>query len=110
MVWEDFDGMFENKLEGGFMEVDPNQVNDDGNALNNNENDVGFYHNVKNNEIPSAIRNVKIIGLNVCGLRPKLRNGIFEEFAKQYDILCLSEIILAMRFKRACNPLILTIF
>ena len=31
------------------------------------------------------------MGLNVCGLKSKLGNVIFEEFAKDFDILCLSE-------------------
>ena len=33
----------------------------------------------------------KILGLNVCGLRSKLNNGYFDEYAKEFDILCLSE-------------------
>ena len=33
----------------------------------------------------------KILGLNVCGLKSKLNNGIFDDYAKNYDILCLSE-------------------
>ena len=33
----------------------------------------------------------KILGLNVCGLRSKLNNGIFDVYAKDFDILCLSE-------------------
>ena len=33
----------------------------------------------------------KILGLNVCGLRSKLSNGYFDEYAKEFDILCLSE-------------------
>ena len=37
----------------------------------------------------------KIIGLNVCGLRSKVHNGIFDKYAKEYDILCLSETKLA---------------
>ena len=33
----------------------------------------------------------KILGLNVCGQRSKLSNAYFDEYAKYYDILCLSE-------------------
>ena len=33
----------------------------------------------------------KIVAINVCGLRSKLNNGIFDEYAKNFDILCLSE-------------------
>ena len=36
-------------------------------------------------------RHSKILGLNVCGLRSKLSNGYFDEYAKEFDILCLSE-------------------
>ena len=37
----------------------------------------------------------KILGLNVCGLRSKVNNGIFDEYAKQFAIICLSETKLA---------------
>ena len=47
-------------------------------------NDVNF-NKKQNNEI------TKILGLNVCGLRSKVNNGIFDIYAKDYDILCLSE-------------------
>ena len=32
-----------------------------------------------------------MVGLNVCGLRSKLKNSIFEVFVKDYDVICLSE-------------------
>ena len=35
--------------------------------------------------------NVKVLGLNVCGLKSKANNGIFEQYIKHYDIVCLSE-------------------
>ena len=35
--------------------------------------------------------NVKIVGLNVCGLRSKLNDISFENFAIKYEIICLSE-------------------
>ena len=33
----------------------------------------------------------KILGLNVCGLKSKLNNGIFDDYVKNFDILCFSE-------------------
>ena len=53
--------------------------------MNETNNDI-----IRNN-LSNLITNVKIVGLNVCGLRSKLENGHFEVFAKDYDILCLSE-------------------
>ena len=49
-------------------------------------NDTNHSNNVLNTK-----KKVKIVGLNVCGLRLKLRNGHFKVFAKELDILCLSE-------------------
>ena len=46
---------------------------------------------LQNTNIQESITKIKIAGLNVCGLRSKLKNGIFELFAKNFDILCLSE-------------------
>ena len=34
---------------------------------------------------------ISIVGLNVCGLSSKLNLGILEEFAQDFDILCMSE-------------------
>ena len=34
---------------------------------------------------------IKILGLNVCGLRSKLNNGIFDEYVKCFQVICLSE-------------------
>ena len=33
----------------------------------------------------------KIVGLNVNGLRSKLSNGIFDAYASNFDVICLSE-------------------
>ena len=59
----------------------------------NDENDYNINgNNLYQSSCIVVVKNdVKIVGLNVCGIKSKLRNGIFEEFAKQYDILCLSE-------------------
>ena len=34
---------------------------------------------------------IRICGLNVCGLNSKLKNGIFEDYIKKFHIICLSE-------------------
>ena len=34
---------------------------------------------------------VNILGLNCCGLRSKLKNGLFDDEVSNYDIICLSE-------------------
>ena len=31
------------------------------------------------------------IGLNICGITSKLRNGAFEHYAKHFDVICLTE-------------------
>ena len=59
--------------------------------MENNVNEIENHVNYQTNQVNDVITKVKIVGLNVCGLRTRLRNGIFEEFAKNYDILCLSE-------------------
>ena len=82
---------YDNNSNGNANNETNNSSGDGEDVLSNNENDVSFYYNAQNNDIPHIMQNVKLIGLNVCGLRSKLRNGIFEEFAIQYDILCLSE-------------------
>ena len=43
-----------------------------------------------NNKINNNVI-TKIMGLNICGFRSKINNGIFDEYAKNYDVLCLSE-------------------
>ena len=65
-------------------------------AASNISNDTRTLRNETNNDTirnssSNIITNVKIVGLNVCGLRSKLGNGPFEVYAKKYDILCLSE-------------------
>ena len=64
------------------------EQNDENDDSNNNFDGSYLY---QNNYTEVDATNIKIVGLNVCGLRSKLRNGIFDEFAKHYDILCLSE-------------------
>ena len=44
---------------------------------------------ISNND--SNIAELQILGLNVCGLRSKLGNVLFGDYAKDFDILCLSE-------------------
>ena len=39
----------------------------------------------------SPKRYVNLLSLNVCGLRKKLNDGIFEEYIKNFDIICLTE-------------------
>ena len=34
---------------------------------------------------------LNLVGINVCGLNSKLNLGILEEFAQDFDILCVSE-------------------
>ena len=36
-------------------------------------------------------KNIKLLGLNVCGLKSKLNSGILENYCKNYDFICLSE-------------------
>ena len=66
-----------------------NDDQNDENEDSNNNNDGSYLY--QNNYAAVDTTNIKIVGLNVCGLKSKLRNGIFDEFAKHYDILCLSE-------------------
>ena len=74
-----------------------NHTNADANDTTNNgtyNNDDNVNTNLidsQNNQIQDVIERVKILGLNVDGLRSKLRRGIFEQYARQFDILCLSE-------------------
>ena len=58
------------------------------NSVNENLN----YPYQNNFTFPSPY-NVKIMGLNVCGIRSKLINNIFEDFVREQgiEILCLSE-------------------
>ena len=52
-----------------------------------NEND-----NVEtNNSEHDTTAEIKILGLNVCGLRSKLRNSFFESYCANFNIICLSE-------------------
>ena len=48
-------------------------------------------NNIFSNKHVPPFTNVKIVGLNVCGLPSKFKYKIFEGFAKKFDILCLSE-------------------
>ena len=34
---------------------------------------------------------LNMLGLNICGIASKLRNGAFEHYAKHFDIICLTE-------------------
>ena len=34
---------------------------------------------------------LNILGLNICGITSKLRNGAFEHYAKHFDVICLTE-------------------
>ena len=34
---------------------------------------------------------LNILGLNICGIASKLRNGAFEHYAKHFDVICLTE-------------------
>ena len=52
---------------------------------------MNYYESNQNNQLTDTISSIQIVGLNVCGMRKRLRDGIFEEFARNYDILCLSE-------------------
>jgi hypothetical protein len=36
-------------------------------------------------------KDIKLLGLNVCGLKSKLYSGILEDYIKPYDFICLSE-------------------
>ena len=59
-------------------------------SLNHN-----LYNNVSDTDISTnndeSNNQITILGLNVCGLKSKLRNGIFEEYIKDHSIICLSE-------------------
>ena len=60
----------------------------DNNIFNQNPcNNINIDKNISDNN-----RLTKILGLNVCGLRSKIHNGIFDDYAKDFSILCLSEI------------------
>ena len=37
------------------------------------------------------LNSLNILGLNVCGIASKLRNGAFELYAEDFDIICLTE-------------------
>ena len=70
---------------------DGNNSNQNVSDLLENINRANSSHNrsTLNNQHNSEI--TKILGLNVCGLRSKVNNGIFDIYCKDYDILCLSE-------------------
>ena len=34
---------------------------------------------------------IRVCGINVCGLNSKLENGVFYDYIKQFDILCITE-------------------
>ena len=36
-------------------------------------------------------KQLKLLALNVCGLKSKLRSNDFEDFIQNYDLVCLSE-------------------
>ena len=40
---------------------------------------------------PINVNKLKLVCLNICGLRSKLKYPDFEEFVNKYDIICLSE-------------------
>ena len=64
--------------------VNGQNENSETNNLINNVN-LCINNNINNNVI------TKIMGLNICGFRSKINNGVFDEYAKNYDVLCLSE-------------------
>ena len=41
--------------------------------------------------LPATCKKLKIASLNVCGLRSKLRYDVLEDYAKDFDIVCLTE-------------------
>ena len=59
----------------------------------NNSNQPNSIYNMKASDENNYVNNVftKILGLNVCGFRSKLNNGIFDDYVKNFDILCFSE-------------------
>ena len=59
--------------------------------MENNNVNLGVNTIYQNNRLLPFYKNVKIVGLNVCGLRSKLNDVSFERFAIKYEILCLSE-------------------
>ena len=81
----------------------PHQCQRDNRILNLEENNVNIQND--NSETSNVINNInlcsinksdnnvitKIMGLNVCGFRSKINNGVFDEYAKNHDIICLSE-------------------
>ena len=70
-----------------------NLVENNVNVQNDNSEITNVLNNVNlcsNNKINNNVI-TKILGLNVCGFRSKINNGLFDEYAKNYDILCLSE-------------------
>ena len=63
------------------------------NLFNNNSVNTYSNYSYQNNCTLPLLSNVKIMGLNVCGIRSKLNNNIFESVVKELgiEILCLSE-------------------
>ena len=70
------------------------QPQEDGNISTNIMMNNVSESNTKCNSAQNIMNNTnvtKILGLNVCGLRSKLRNVIFEDYIKIFEILCLTE-------------------
>ena len=47
--------------------------------------------NTNSKNINKDFHKIQVLGLNVYGLESKLRLGILDEYAKAYQIICLSE-------------------
>ena len=59
--------------------------------MGNNSDNLGVNTIYQNGNLRLSYKNIKIVGLNVCGLRSKLNDISFENFAIKYEIICLSE-------------------
>ena len=59
--------------------------------MGNNSDNLGVNTIYQNGNLLLSYKNIKIVGLNVCGLRSKLNDISFENFAIKYEIICLSK-------------------
>ena len=59
--------------------------------MGNNSDNLCVNTIYQNNRLLPLYNSVKIVGLNVGGLRSKLNDLSFERFAIKYEIICLSE-------------------
>ena len=73
---------------GNLVDLDFNQEEYD--DINNTDNSLDEEGNI--NLSPGTMPEcLNILGLNVCGIASKLRNGAFEHYVQNYDILCFTE-------------------